>query len=63
MDADDNLSPAGNLEEAAARLFAALHRADAQPRPRIAVAPIPSNGIGLAIDDRLRRAAAPRGES
>lgn len=57
---DDNLSPSGDLEEAAARLFDALHRADAQPRPRVAVAPIPHEGIGLAINDRLRRAAAPR---
>jgi L-threonylcarbamoyladenylate synthase len=58
---DDNLSPSGDLDEAAARLFDALHRADGQPRPRIAVAPIPNDGIGLAINDRLRRAAAPRG--
>jgi L-threonylcarbamoyladenylate synthase len=58
---DDNLSPSANLEEAAARLFDALHRADAQPRSQIAVAPIPSRGIGVAINDRLRRAAAPRG--
>lgn len=57
---DDNLSPSGNLAEAAARLFEALHRADAQDRPRIAAAPIPDRGIGLAINDRLRRAAAPR---
>lgn len=60
---DDNLSPSGNLEEAAANLFDALHRADAQPRPLIAVAPIPADGIGLAINDRLRRASAPRRES
>jgi L-threonylcarbamoyladenylate synthase len=58
---DDNLSPGGDPEEAAARLFGALHRADAQSKPRIAVAPIPELGIGLAINDRLRRAAAPRG--
>ncbi|HYJ82038.1 MAG TPA: L-threonylcarbamoyladenylate synthase [Allosphingosinicella sp.] len=57
---DDNLSPSGSLEEAAARLFEALHRADSQPRPAIAVAPIPARGIGLAINDRLCRAAAPR---
>jgi L-threonylcarbamoyladenylate synthase len=57
---DDSLSPSGDLTEAAARLFDALHRADAQARPRIAVAPIPDCGIGLAINDRLRRAAAPR---
>ncbi|HEX9963559.1 MAG TPA: L-threonylcarbamoyladenylate synthase [Allosphingosinicella sp.] len=60
MDGDDNLSPSGDLEEAAARLFDALHRADGQDRPRIAVAPIPEAGIGLAVNDRLRRAAAPR---
>lgn len=57
---DDNLSPSGSLEEAAAGLFAALHRADSAGRPRIAVAPIPAEGIGLAINDRLRRAATPR---
>jgi L-threonylcarbamoyladenylate synthase len=58
---DDNLSASGDVEEAAARLFDALHRADAAPRARIAVAPIPAEGIGLAVNDRLRRAAAPRG--
>jgi L-threonylcarbamoyladenylate synthase len=57
---DDSLSRAGDLAEAAANLFQALHRADAQPHSRIAVAPIPEEGIGLAINDRLRRAAAPR---
>jgi L-threonylcarbamoyladenylate synthase len=57
---DDNLSPSGDLEEAAARLFAALHRADGQALPRIAVAPIPRVGTGLAINDRLARAAAPQ---
>jgi L-threonylcarbamoyladenylate synthase len=57
---DDSLSPSGDLEEAAARLFEALHRADGEGRSRIAVAPIPNIGIGLAINDRLRRAAAPR---
>jgi L-threonylcarbamoyladenylate synthase len=56
----DNLSRQANLAEAAARLFHALHRAEAQAAPRIAVAPIPHHGIGLAINDRLRRAAAPR---
>jgi L-threonylcarbamoyladenylate synthase len=58
---DDTLSASGNLEEAAATLFAALHRAEASAKPRIAVAPVPSEGIGAAIVDRLRRAAAPRG--
>ncbi len=57
---DDNLSSSADLDEAAARLFAALHRADSQHRPRIAIAPIPHRGIGLAINDRLSRAAAPR---
>jgi L-threonylcarbamoyladenylate synthase len=60
VDGDDNLSAEAVLEQAASRLFAALHRAEASGRPRIAVAPIPSEGIGLAINDRLRRAAAPR---
>lgn len=55
---DDNLSPDGNLVEAAARLFDALHRADASPKDRIAIAAIPEIGVGVAINDRLRRAAA-----
>ena len=55
-----NLSPAGHLVEAAARLFDLLHQADAQPLPNIAIARIPEQGLGLAINDRLRRAAAPR---
>jgi L-threonylcarbamoyladenylate synthase len=54
---DDTLSGAGDLTEAAAALFAALHRADASPKPRIAVAPVPDTGVGVAINDRLRRAA------
>ncbi len=53
-----NLSPDADLAEAAARLFAALHIADASGSARIAVAPIPENGIGAAINDRLKRAAA-----
>lgn len=57
---DASLSPAGNLVEAAARLFACLHEADASGRAAIAVAPVPERGIGVAINDRLRRAAAPR---
>ena len=56
----DNLSPSGDLIETAAKLFEALHRADASPYARIAVAPIPDEGLGAAINDRLRRAAAPR---
>ncbi|WP_443018982.1 L-threonylcarbamoyladenylate synthase [Sphingomonas sp.] len=54
---DDTLSAIGDLTEAAARLFDALHRADASDRAAIAVAPIPDDGIGAAINDRLRRAA------
>ena len=54
---DDTLSATADLAEAAARLFAALHRADASDRAAIAVAPIPSEGIGVAISDRLKRAA------
>jgi L-threonylcarbamoyladenylate synthase len=57
---DDNLSAAGDTVEAAARLFDALHRADASAKPRIAVAVVPADGLGAAINDRLRRAAAPR---
>ncbi len=56
---DLNLSSAGDLREAAANLFAHLHQLDAENRP-IAVAPIPMKGLGIAINDRLRRAAAPR---
>lgn len=55
---DVNLSAAGDLAEGAARLYAALHAAAADPRPRIAVAPIPHEGIGAALNDRLARAAA-----
>ena len=57
-----NLSPRGDLTEAAARLFHALHEADARAGPGgcIAVAPIPDDGPGCAINDRLSRAAAPR---
>lgn len=56
---DSNLSPSGNLVEAAARLFDLLHQAESAAAPAIAVAPIPSEGLGLAINDRLARAAAP----
>ncbi len=59
MQSDFNLSYAGDLTEAAARLFDGLHILDAMDRP-IAVAPIPETGLGVAINDRLRRAAAPR---
>lgn len=57
---DDTLSATGDLTEAAARLFDALHRADAAPAASIAVAPVPQAGVGIAINDRLRRAAHPR---
>jgi L-threonylcarbamoyladenylate synthase len=57
---DSNLSPSGDLVEAAARLFDLLHRADTCEKPRIAVAPVPEQGLGAAINDRLKRAAAPR---
>lgn len=57
---DDTLSAAGNLVEAAARLFDALHRADASACDQIAMAPVPACGIGVAINDRLRRAATAR---
>lgn len=58
---DVNLSAKSDLVEAAERLFELLHVADASAKPRIAVAPIPDEGLGAAINDRLRRAAAPRG--
>lgn len=53
-----SLSAGGDLHEAAARLFACLHQAAAAPQRRIAVAPVTDEGIGAAINDRLRRAAA-----
>jgi len=53
-----SLSPSGDLAEAAARLFDLLHQAEASAKPRIAVAPVPGQGLGAAINDRLRRAAA-----
>ena len=53
-----NLSPAGNLREAAANLFAYLRALDAQGSRQIAVMPVPGTGLGEAINDRLRRAAA-----
>ena len=59
-DGDANLSHGGDLVEAAAHLFDLLHEADQSPKPRIAVAPVPSEGLGAAINDRLRRAAAGR---
>ncbi len=58
--ADLNLSPRGDLREVAANLFAMLRALDASGAAAIAVAPIPDAGLGEAINDRLRRAAAPR---
>ncbi|WP_050604014.1 L-threonylcarbamoyladenylate synthase [Ruegeria sp. 6PALISEP08] len=58
-DCDLNLSMNGNLTEAAANLFASLHELNKSGRP-IAVSPVPETGLGAAINDRLRRAAAPR---
>jgi L-threonylcarbamoyladenylate synthase len=55
-----NLSPSGDLIEAAANLFAALRTLDASGAGTIAVTPVPTDGIGDAINDRLERAAAPR---
>jgi L-threonylcarbamoyladenylate synthase len=52
-----NLSPSGDLSQAAARLFSCLRAADALDPAVIAVAPIPGGGLGEAINDRLRRAA------
>lgn len=60
--ADLNLSPAGDLVEAAANLFHFLREADrlAGPGGDILISPVPDHGLGRAINDRLRRAAAPR---
>jgi L-threonylcarbamoyladenylate synthase len=55
---DVSLSPSADLTEAATRLFETLHAADAGPAAAIAIAPIPAEGLGLAINDRLKRAAA-----
>jgi L-threonylcarbamoyladenylate synthase len=57
---DLNLSPSGDLVEAAANLFHHLHALDVMEGDKIAVSPIPSTGLGQAINDRLGRAAAPR---
>ena len=64
-DAELNLSPTGDLTEAAANLFQMLRHADeiADGARRIAFAPVPDTGLGLAINDRLRRAAAPRDQA
>lgn len=54
-----NLSPKGDLEEAATNLFAMLHALDDPRYQAIAVMPIPEEGVGVALNDRLRRAAHP----
>ena len=56
-----NLSPRGDLIEAAANLFSHLRALDASGAKAIAVMPVPHEGLGEAINDRLARAAAPRG--
>ena len=58
IDGDVNLSPSGDAAEAAARLYDCLHVAAASENPGISVAPIHPKGIGRAINDRLKRAAA-----
>ena len=55
-----NLSPSGDLREAAANLYAMLKLLDAKKARMIAVEPVPREGLGLAINDRLERAATPR---
>ena len=55
-----NLSPTGDLREAAANFFSALRLLDKSGCPKIAVMAIPDKGLGEAINDRLRRASAPR---
>lgn len=60
VDGDSNLSASGDLVEAASRLFDLLHQADQSGKAQIAVAPVPEDGLGAAINDRLSRAAAPR---
>lgn len=58
--ASRDLSPSGDLAEAAAQLFRALRDLDASGAQVIAMAPVPQHGLGFAINDRLARAAAPR---
>lgn len=60
---DVNLSPTGDLVEAAANLFAMLHALDERRPAAIAIAPIPQEGLGKAINDRLMRAAQPRNDT
>ncbi len=60
VECDLNLSKAADLREAAANLFGHLHELDQSEAIAIAVSPIPMKGLGIAINDRLKRAAAPR---
>lgn len=55
---DVSLSPSGDLADAASRLYDCLHAAQRAPQTRIAIAKVPDEGIGAAINDRLGRAAA-----
>ncbi|MBQ9235824.1 MAG: threonylcarbamoyl-AMP synthase [Alphaproteobacteria bacterium] len=58
MDGNLNLSPSGDTTEAAANLFSFMHQAETQTlHPKIAIAPIPDYGLGLAINDRIKRAS------
>ncbi|NCP19472.1 MAG: threonylcarbamoyl-AMP synthase [Erythrobacter sp.] len=56
---DVTLSASGDVNEAASRLYGCLHLSSASDRPHVAVAPVPEEGVGRAINDRLRRAATP----
>ncbi|MCR9178611.1 MAG: L-threonylcarbamoyladenylate synthase [Erythrobacteraceae bacterium] len=58
---DCTLSASGDVNEAATQLYACLHQAARADQRRIAIAPVPDKGVGRAINDRLRRAAAPAG--
>ena len=60
MSCDANLSEKGDLKEAAANLFSMLRIANDAQKKKIYIAPIPKEGLGLAINDRISRAAAPR---
>ena len=60
IEGDRSLSKSGDLIEAASNLFNSLREADKTDATTIAIAPIPNHGIGIAINDRLERAAAPR---
>jgi L-threonylcarbamoyladenylate synthase len=60
IECDLNLSATSDLVEAAGNLFSSLHILDGDNATTIAVSPIPETGLGMAINDRLRRAAAPR---